>query len=182
MRSNSKRALLLEAAARIVKEEGAAKLTLDAVAQEAGVSKGGLLHHFASKEALIKGLVEHITDTFVADMEGRVKRDQRETGKWSRAYVASTFQGGSESDGLTTALIAALFAKPELLGRFREQYDSWQNEIQSDGMDPVLSTIIRLATDGLWFAELFGFGLLDDGLRSQVQARLTQWTEGEART
>ena len=37
-----------------IKEEGVVKLTLEAVAQRAGVSKGGLLYHYPSKEALIK--------------------------------------------------------------------------------------------------------------------------------
>ncbi|EAE2866200.1 TetR family transcriptional regulator, partial [Listeria monocytogenes] len=49
---------LLTAASEIVKEEGVVKLTLEAVAQRAGVSKGGLLYHYPSKEALIKGMVE----------------------------------------------------------------------------------------------------------------------------
>src|SRR5690242_2095382 len=40
---------ILEAAERVVAEIGAARLTLDVVAQAAGVSKGGLLYHFPSK-------------------------------------------------------------------------------------------------------------------------------------
>ena len=42
---------ILEAAERVVAEVGAARLTLDVVAQAAGVSKGGLLYHFPSKRA-----------------------------------------------------------------------------------------------------------------------------------
>ena len=37
--------------------KGVAKLTLEAVAKEAGVSKGGLLYHFSNKEALIEGMI-----------------------------------------------------------------------------------------------------------------------------
>ena len=45
------------ATSQIVQCKGVAKLTLEAVAKEAGVSKGGLLYHFSNKEALIEGMI-----------------------------------------------------------------------------------------------------------------------------
>src|SRR5215469_14026355 len=54
---------LLDAAERVVAESGATHLTLDAVAKSAGVSKGGLLYHFPSKEALLEGMLSrHFQD------------------------------------------------------------------------------------------------------------------------
>lgn len=47
---------LLESAAMIAGRDGIAALSLNAVAREAGVSKGGLLHHFPNKQALIFAL------------------------------------------------------------------------------------------------------------------------------
>ncbi len=47
---------LLESAATIAGRDGIASLSLNAVAREAGVSKGGLLHHFPNKQALIFAL------------------------------------------------------------------------------------------------------------------------------
>lgn len=41
----------------IAGRDGIAALSLNAVAREAGVSKGGLLHHFPNKQALIFALV-----------------------------------------------------------------------------------------------------------------------------
>ena len=52
----NKKSNILTAASEIVGEEEWVKFTLDAVAQRAGVSKGGLLYHYPSKEALIKGM------------------------------------------------------------------------------------------------------------------------------
>jgi len=49
---------LLDAAAKVVHRDGAQALTLDAVAQEAEVSKGGLLYHFKSKNDLVNAMVE----------------------------------------------------------------------------------------------------------------------------
>ena len=54
---------LLDAAERLVSEVGAGHLTLEAVARAAGVSKGGLLYHFPSKEALLQAMIDrHLRD------------------------------------------------------------------------------------------------------------------------
>ena len=54
----SSREAILDAAEAVVLADGAAHLTLDAVAERAKVSKGGLLYHFNTKEALLEGMVE----------------------------------------------------------------------------------------------------------------------------
>jgi AcrR family transcriptional regulator len=55
---------LLDAAVAVVRREGPRALTLDAVAAEAGVSKGGLLYHFATKDDLVDALIEDWRDSF----------------------------------------------------------------------------------------------------------------------
>ena len=45
---------ILEAAERVVGDVGAARMTLDGVAQAAGVSKGGLLYHFPSYSHIVQ--------------------------------------------------------------------------------------------------------------------------------
>ncbi|SWD32702.1 transcriptional regulator [Klebsiella pneumoniae] len=72
--ANKKKNILI-AASEIVKEEGVVKLTLEAVAQRAGVSKGGLLYHFPSKEALIKGMVEDWTNNYFECINTLVNND-----------------------------------------------------------------------------------------------------------
>lgn len=56
------RTKILDAAAQIIREVGASRLTLDAVAQRAGISKGGLLYNFPSKDALLQGMIQRIVD------------------------------------------------------------------------------------------------------------------------
>ena len=60
----SRKEELLDAAIRVIRRDGAQKLTLDAVAAEAGVSKGGILYHFGTKRALVDGLIERWLDDF----------------------------------------------------------------------------------------------------------------------
>ena len=49
---------ILNAAEERLLAAGPGGLVLDAIAADAGVSKGGLLYHFGSKEALVAGLCE----------------------------------------------------------------------------------------------------------------------------
>lgn len=49
---------ILDAAAEVAHDVGPAHLSLDAVAERAGISKGGLLYHFPAKQDLLKALVE----------------------------------------------------------------------------------------------------------------------------
>ena len=49
---------ILAAAIEVIRTDGAANLTLDRVATAAGVSKGGFLYHFGSKDALMAGLLD----------------------------------------------------------------------------------------------------------------------------
>ena len=60
---------LLDAAAVVVRRDGAQALTLDAVAAEAGVSKGGLLYHFKTKRELL--------DAHARGLAGGVRRRDR---------------------------------------------------------------------------------------------------------
>src|SRR3954462_15817205 len=65
----SSREKILDAAAELVKEIGAGRLTLEAVAERAGLSKGGLLYNFKSKEVLLKAMIQRIIDEVEAEKE-----------------------------------------------------------------------------------------------------------------
>ena len=78
---------LLDVAGELVAESGVMALTLDAVAKRAGVSKGGLLHHFPSKHALLMAMVEDISSRFMGQVAEQAGRDPDAHGRSARAYV-----------------------------------------------------------------------------------------------
>ncbi|MDQ0116129.1 TetR/AcrR family transcriptional regulator [Paenibacillus harenae] len=180
MNSNSKRHLILFAASTIVKTLGAEKLTLEAVAKEAGISKGGLLHHFPNKQALINAMVEESTNSYFSNINERAAQTSG-AGKWSRAYIEATFVDVNDEHGIemNAAIIASLFTNPELLIKLQTEYSNLQKKIENDGLDPVLGTIVRLAVDGLWFSEILRVGDLDSELREKVIQYLTNMTKGD---
>ena len=67
------RSRLLDAFEDLVIEHGERAGTLAATADQAGVSKGGLLYHFGSKDALVQGLADRL-EAFGAAEEERLSR------------------------------------------------------------------------------------------------------------
>jgi AcrR family transcriptional regulator len=139
------KAALLEATTKVISREGILSLTLEAVAKEAGVSKGGLLYHFPSKNALVKGMLEHYLTQFDQALQSSEL-------PYARAYARL---GSKEEDpGLMLAFFTAIAHNPALLEVVRESFASWQEQIK--GVD---ATVARLATDGLWLAQVLDLGV-----------------------
>ncbi|HBU83328.1 MULTISPECIES: TetR/AcrR family transcriptional regulator [Paenibacillus] len=174
MRSNSKRKDLLAAASFIVDHNGMDKLTLEAVASQAGVSKGGLLHHFPNKDALIKAMIDEYTDAFIQSMKEKVDEDPVSRGKWHRAYLESTILDINSSNKVISAYKAALFTDPIMLSSFKDNLEKIYEEMRRDGLDEVTAIIIRLAIDGLWYSELFNVGNLDANMKERISERMTE--------
>jgi AcrR family transcriptional regulator len=176
MPRESRRQKILEAAALIVKEKGSDALTIDAVANRAEVSKGGLLYHFSTKEALIEGLVQHMNDIYQHNVEEHVDKEEEDHGKWARAFINVMHSKSVENETISAGMLAAQGINPKLLKPLQDTYADWQNHIEHDGLDHVDATIMRLAVDGLWLSEIFGLGPLNPSLRKQVLERLTERT------
>ncbi len=170
---------LLAAAERIVRRDGVGRLTLDAVAAEAGTSKGGLLYHFASREALITAMVERHVDSFSASLDAEMAEDPEPRGRWTRAYLRTTAPLDGPSDGATaTGLLAAMASNPALADTLRERYASWRAEMSQDGLPDADAMVVALAADGLWMADLLGFAAPVGAQRRQILARLTELAGG----
>lgn len=82
----SKRQLILESAAAIINEKGADYLTLDAVAQRAGISKGGLFYHFKSKDELIKELVNYANNLYRDNVNQHIGNEKNKRAMAQRIY------------------------------------------------------------------------------------------------
>jgi AcrR family transcriptional regulator len=179
-KADLKKELIFKAVSQIVIEDGVEKLTLEAVAHKAGISKGGLLYHFPNKEALILGVIDQLSNRFMEQFDKRAEDDQDSKGKWTRSYIDCASPGENDLDSLYTALSAAHFTNPQMLQQLQSFYSEIQNKIEHDEVDPVGATLVRLAIDGLWFAEMFGLAPPGADLRKQVIERLKATIQEEA--
>ena len=184
MPGNSTRARILDAAEARLLELGPIGLVLSAVACDAGVSKGGLLYHFRSKDALVAGVVARMLDGFDEVQDEAAGDDSEPAGAWARAYLSSTVtETGEPADNsaqLMAGILAALGSKSPQLELLRERFAGWQQRLLADGADPTLAAIVQLAADGLWLSSLLGLPPLPAQTRAEVVRRLRDMTRKPA--
>ncbi|MDR8409012.1 TetR/AcrR family transcriptional regulator [Nonomuraea sp. 3-1Str] len=135
---------LLDAAEDLLCDQGSAALTLSAVADRAGVSKGGLLYHFSSKETLIKAMVERLIDDF--DQLMAAQSGDTYTERYLTATLAAVRSGRLRRWAVVTGASGNLF----LLAPLREAMTRWHRDELRGEPDPLASQVVRLACEGLW--------------------------------
>ena len=93
-RGEATRSQLLAIATRMFAERGYEDTSIEAVLREAGVSRGSLYHHFASKEALFEAVAEEV-ETSV----GRRPSPPRpgRTARWPRCGPGPSTGSGSRA-------------------------------------------------------------------------------------
>lgn len=142
------RELVLDAFERLLVTEGERAATMDATARAAGVSKGGLLYHFGSKDALETGLLERLhalveedLDRMSASTEGPV------------AYFVRT--SAMSDDALDRALVAvsrlAQGGHAAAGAALRTIRDRWADALRSHVASEAALDLVMLVSDGLYF-------------------------------
>ncbi|WP_052360151.1 TetR/AcrR family transcriptional regulator [Solidesulfovibrio alcoholivorans] len=142
---------VLEAAAQVIVERGLGGLTLELAARRAGISKGGLMHHFPSKQALLDGIFRIITTSFESAILACTARDDNPHGRFTRAYVAATFAPrlGEYDNALLGACGLAMSRDAALSGAWHAWVEA---QLAEHGEDPenMLGRMLRYAADGMW--------------------------------
>lgn len=147
---------ILTAAHKVVAEKGVNAMTLDEVASEAGVSKGGLLHHFCSKQELILGTTQHLLKGLESEVEEFRRRDPAEPGAFTRAVLRANLKFDVEAQNTCLAFMTEVRAYPASMDLVRQHAAEWQRRIDNDGLDPVVASIVRFAGEGMMFSDMWG--------------------------
>jgi AcrR family transcriptional regulator len=165
---------VLVAAAALVARDGPLALTLDGAAEAAELSKGAVLYHFKTKDALIEALMRSVLDRFDAMTEAAALKDADRPGAFSRAYVRVAFDPRSNTREASSGLLAAITNNIALLKPAAERHASIQHRLENDGISPAVATLIRLTVDGLYFARAFGLAPPSIAKTAQLQKLLLQ--------
>lgn len=154
--SNHTKDLLLTSAIEILLKSGIQGFTLHAVAENADVSKGGLLHYFPNKRSLILGIYQNIIERFESKINQLIQKDNIKYGCFTRAYLKTILldtETGINSQ--LSALYIALINDPELSILWEKWFNAQQDKYTKTDQDEQLH-IIRLAADGIWFGHNLG--------------------------
>ncbi|MBK5910066.1 hypothetical protein CCR85_00975 [Rhodothalassium salexigens] len=177
---NDRRMEILDAAEALVRERGAGHLTLDAVAARVGYSKGGLIHRFPNKVALIEAMIDRVVDE--VDSEHRALR--AETDGRANADLLAVIERERrmpEADAdLRRGLLVAAAEQPDLLARPRAYVAERFRTVREQADDPVWATLLLFAAEAPGLFELMGLYELPADERRALFDRLAALAAGDA--
>lgn len=144
---------LLEIAEGIVRSEGAASLTIDALAKAAGISKGGVQYSFSSKDDLVRALIERWTHQFDA-LLGEI--DQVSPADLVRKYIKVMRSSQAAMNAKMAGLMIAYIQNPENITETREWYRSIFERLSGATEDAQAARVALLAVEGLFLLRISG--------------------------
>ena len=174
------RAQLLQAASDIATDQGVPAVTLDAVAERAGVTKGALQYHFANKQGLLDALFEQTMERFEQQMHARIEegvaKGTAKHGAAARAYLHTTIDEAkpAASTNVLRVLVAAMMTDTAIRERYATPMRKWTRPAPLPLEAAARLMICRLAADGLWIFELLGYQNMPPRLRAEVVRQLEQ--------
>jgi AcrR family transcriptional regulator len=146
---------VLDAFESLLIDDGARSASLDATARAAGVSKGGLLYHFASREALEAGLIERLRALVVEDVALMSSDPEGPVAHYLRSSVM-------EDDPLDRALLAtsrlAQMGNSAASDALRDVRERWADAVRPAAPDEAALDLVMLVGDGLYFNNALGGG------------------------
>lgn len=149
---------ILDAAHEVVLHSGARALTLDMVAAEAHISKGGLTYTFATKEALLSAILDREV-TRVRNKFGVFATSHADaTYPELRAFLEVCQDEYRFAERFVGSMLAALMYAPGSLKSTRSYLQWMLSKFSPDTVRGRRARLVFLATHGLFFLE--GFGLL----------------------
>jgi len=170
------RRALLDEAARITLEQGLSKVTFQAVADAVGVTKGGVMHHFATKDALILEVFYDAMAKFEAEVNAAMAKDPVSYGSFTRAYIDATISLGEkgQAEFNSQATLYVLMLGDRML---RERWAEWSNEqlkkyAATDNSETLC--MVRLVADGIWLSDFSGIDISD---KTSIRERLINMTQ-----
>ncbi len=139
---------LLRSAITLAAREGVSALSLQQVSEAAGVTKGGLLHHFPSKQALVDAVFDVLIEQFNAALNDGIAHDPEPHGRFTRAYLdLSLVEVNALDEG--TALWRSVVTDPHLSARWGTWLEEQLAPLGNHECGPALEAV-RFAADGVW--------------------------------
>lgn len=155
---------------------GAGHISLDAVAERAGISKGGLLYNFPSKAELLKAMVaEHLSEA-EAELDRIVSGDNRSANPTLRFLLEQACDAEMHSRKAPMGFLAAVAENPDLLEPVRAFHAKLVQSMRDTSSDLPLALVIYLAHEGLRSLDLLEMATLTPSEREQVIDRLRTMT------
>jgi AcrR family transcriptional regulator len=178
-RSQISRKKAIDAALAILTREGIGGLTFDSLSRESGISKGGLLHQFRTRNGVLAALLEHQRQQFAEIARAFLEKEGASRDEPCLAAQIAVYKESSQQPhSVARAVLAALVEQPELSGDMKEVDAQVLKQIQAESNDVELSLLRYFAASGIAFCSLLGISHLPKTTTTRLFNRLLdedQW-------
>ena len=144
---------ILKSALEVIRRSGAPALTIDAVAEESGFSKGGVLYNFPTKDALITGMVEYLAKQFHGEVESARAEHLASKCPTLSAMIDVTEQWLRERQDVARAMLATKADKPDLSEPFKEVTTSLKKAVEAETDQRGKAWVIWSSLEGMHFSD-----------------------------
>ena len=177
-------------------------MTIDNVAKEAGISKGGVMYHFPTKEALMTATLTYYSDLAERILMQRISDDPQPRMRWARAMLWCLFPDPDEQRDVPTgeadvnleimprfmlAVLAAAVNNPGLIEPLRKLGTRMRERLMNDPEDGLEQLMIWLVVDGMFLWQFVGmidqsdpvYRQIGEALRARVAAEAIKTSSSE---
>lgn len=173
------REAVLCAAERVVRREGATRLTLGAVAAEAGIAKASVLYDYKTKQALIRAVIERRVSAESARLDAAIEALGQVPDKVIRGRIAAATRSVSDAErAVALSLVAALAQEAELRSPIQEAYRHQIAQILETSSRPRGALLAFLALEGLKLLEYFGLHSWPEQDRKRLLDEISSLIDG----
>ncbi|ACV76195.1 transcriptional regulator, TetR family [Zymomonas mobilis subsp. mobilis NCIMB 11163] len=147
---------VLKSAEQLVQRAGATAMTLEAVAKEAGITKGGLQYCFGSKDDLITALIDRWFAAFDCEVKEYSQSDDSPAGE-ARAYVQASSQIDDATSARIVGMLVTLLQSPNHLKKIQAWYARWMEKNLGQSEEARHIRTMLFAAEGAFFLRSLGF-------------------------
>lgn len=160
---------ILTAVEAVIRDLGPSRLTIEAVAEKAGISKASVLYDFKTKRQLLAAYVARQIDTKTALRAEQVAQAVGCTHPWLSALLDEAEKPPSEEEiSGAVQLTASMGADDSCRTQMNAFFDAEIARIREEAADPRCAMLAWLALHGMMSMEYMGFHRFDAPLRHQV--------------
>ncbi|MDO6966600.1 TetR/AcrR family transcriptional regulator [Rhizobium alvei] len=145
---------LLDAAERIAIRDGAAALSIDAVAREAGISKSRVIYDYKSKSGLLSAILDRRLMMEEKRLETAVEAERDNANPELAGRIALARQAPAQEDrDIAVMLSAALPCQGPLQAKIRDFFTRNIAAVSAPARNPSLAIVAFLALHGMTSVE-----------------------------
>lgn len=176
----------LDSVEHIVREMGIYGLTLDAVAKSIGVSKGGLLYHFPTKDSLIDAVLARTADFWRTAVEEAISNSNEGSGRIAKVLIETFLvdpdKWEPQCKRSAAAMMVLMIQNPKLTNPVRTIYVELLQRLSNDGLPNGLGDCILAVIDGIWFQWVTGIAPVDKKRVDSMRAQLLSWLQSNSQS